>query len=113
MKLPLKSTGRTILPFLLFPAICLASKIPVQRIPTQAPARIRVRLAEAVPLAVLRGFDLRIFQTEHEDRRLAVQAERGTEWEFRCQEGRIRATEKGGPKTLDLAEPIFVESPSG
>ncbi|MCM2278676.1 MAG: SpoIID/LytB domain-containing protein [Oligoflexia bacterium] len=67
-------------------------------------ARIRVRIAEAIPMATLRGFDLRI-GTHTQDA--------ASEWEFRCQDDRIRALQVGGTRTLELASPVTIETPAG
>jgi stage II sporulation protein D len=73
------------------------------------PSRIRVRLAEALPSVKIRGFDLRIFSQN----KLAKTADRLSEWELRCQEGRIRAIEVGGAQSLDLKEPVSLHSLTG
>lgn len=78
------------------------------------PVRIRVRLAEAVAKAEVRGFDLSFFE---EQKRLLVRAtDQLSRWEFRCQEGRIRATPvtaQGHGETLELREPATVRTPAG
>jgi stage II sporulation protein D len=76
------------------------------------PSRIRVRLAEAIPKVEVRGYDLKIYEKAH--RSLASAPDRLSQWELRCQDGRIRAIPlSGGGKTLELQEPVSVQSPSG
>lgn len=101
-----------------FPALAWASLIP-----PSFPTRVRVRLAEASPRAVVRGFDLRFFESVDAggrgnpgaNRKLAATPDRASEWELRCQEGRIRAVPTAGTQggTLDLKEPVRIMSPAG
>jgi len=74
--------------------------------------KIRVRLAEAIPKVSVRGFDLNIFEA-HEGKTLAAHLDRVSEWEVRCQDGRVRLLASQGGKSLDLKEPVLLESPTG
>src|SRR5438046_996110 len=81
------------------------------------PQTIRVRIAEAPPVVKIRGFDLQIYEPAARpgSRRLAQFANRLSEWEIRCQKGRVRATLTGGahPRQLELGEPAIVSTPAG
>jgi stage II sporulation protein D len=96
-----------------FVSPALSSTIPI--VDSSQPIRVRVRLAEALPKASIRGFDLRIFDS----RSGTVAAnrkpldDRTAEWDFRCDQGRIRAIRRQGGRALDLKEPVTAESPSG
>jgi stage II sporulation protein D len=109
--------GRRILPPflalvpLLSPAGAWSAQVPAAR---EVAVRIRVRLAEAIPKVIVRGYDLRIHETEA--RALASAPDRASEWELRCQDGRIRAVPlRGGEgrEPLVLQEPVMIHSPTG
>jgi stage II sporulation protein D len=117
----------------LFPAF--AAKIPPERPADRQPGpvgllshpgRIRVRLANAEPRVLLHGYDLRFYEGVSSGKarhpalagsRQVASVDRRSEWELHCHAGRIRATERGGgrgpAKTLDLREPVTVETPAG
>ncbi|MCM2324658.1 MAG: SpoIID/LytB domain-containing protein, partial [Oligoflexia bacterium] len=67
-------------------------------------ARIRVRIAEAAPMASVRGFDLRL-ASSHVDG--------ASQWELRCQGDRVRAIQVGGAKTLELKSPVTIQTLAG
>ena len=77
---------------------------------------IRVRLAEAAPKVAIRGFDLRLYAGGGGE---PVRADRRSEWELRCQGGRVRAVRTDVPgatastDAIDLAEPVRIETPAG
>lgn len=74
--------------------------------------QIRVKLADALSQVQLRGFDLKL--SESQGREPLASLDKMSEWEFRCHEGRIRATSSRlDGKTLDLAEPVAVQTPAG
>lgn len=84
------------------------------------PQKIRVRLAEAIPMVALAGYDLRISElTGGRDRRLAGTPDRRSQWELRCHGDRVRAVPVAGAaydrgvKPLDLQSPAVVHSESG
>jgi stage II sporulation protein D len=112
----IRSAGPLTLSFALISLVASASPIPFQPV-----SRIRVRLTEGAPVAKIEGYDLRIYQKIRNTVRgpAAVQAERRSQWEFHCQEGRIRAKRVGGhagrigTETLDLQEPVVIRSPAG
>jgi stage II sporulation protein D len=67
-------------------------------------SRIRVRVVEAASTVMVRGYDLR----------LAERVVPGfSQWEVRCQDGRVRAKEAGGSRTFDLPEPAHIRTPAG
>jgi stage II sporulation protein D len=80
-------------------------------------SHIRVRLNEGASVVRVRGFDLQIYNAGG-SRGPVVAADRQSEWELHCEDGRIRAnqisgTESIGQKTLDLADPAVIRSPAG
>ena len=76
----------------------------------------RVRISEGASVVLVRGIDLRIYSAAGA-RKLASVSDRQSEWELRCEDGRIRArreTGEGvGQATLDLPEPVVIQSPAG
>jgi stage II sporulation protein D len=82
-------------------------------------SEIRVRVNEGASVVRVRGYDLRIYDqssgTSPGGRHLAVASDRESDWEFRCEDGRIRAQRLGGAgaSSFDLAEPAVIRSPSG
>ncbi|MGK5087763.1 SpoIID/LytB domain-containing protein [Bdellovibrionota bacterium FG-2] len=95
-------------------AFAFVERAPQIRLAPQAASslQIRVKLADALPHVQLRGFDLRLSEKQVTDASRFV--DKMSEWEFRCQEGRIRATSpRLEGKTLDLAEPVVVQTPAG
>ncbi len=81
-----------------------------------SPVRVRVRLNEADSRVRIRGFDLHIYDESREARdrkKLVTVMNRQTEWEFRCQDGRIRATRLDSVQSLDLKEPVSITTPTG
>jgi stage II sporulation protein D len=95
-------------------ATALAS-IP-KHVPQISQAPIRVRVAEGASVVNVGGYDLRLY-TNAGARRLASVADRQTSWELRCEDGRVRARRVSGggvgETTLDLAEPVVIQSPAG
>jgi len=84
------------------------------------PIEVRVRIAEGVPHVVVRGFDLRIYETEKWGLKLVTAVDKTSEWEFRCQEGRIRvmalhSSHKSQAIELpkELKEPVSIQTPVG
>ena len=79
--------------------------------------KIRVRIAEALAHVQVRGFDLRISESARAatTAKLARAMDRESDWDFRCQDGRIRGTRTSGNKaeTLDLLEPVAIQTPAG
>jgi hypothetical protein len=75
--------------------------------------RIRVRLAEAIPMVAVGGFDLRLpgAPTQLASTRAALDGK--TDWEFRCQDERIRAVRVRGGASFDLPSPARIVSPTG
>lgn len=118
------SNGRRILPayFSLAPLAmvvlgswpALGSLIPVSPLPEET--RIRVRLTEGTSVVQVRGFDLKIFQGSS-NRKPAFQASRESDWELRCQDGRVRAKRVSGDGVgeglVELPEPVILKSPAG
>jgi stage II sporulation protein D len=82
---------------------------PLKPAEIELPSRIRVRLAEAVPVVRVRGFDLKMASRNGKP----VSMDRLSEWEFHCQDGRIRAVEVEGGRSLELQEPVSIQSPAG
>lgn len=77
-------------------------------------AQIRVRLAEAIPVVAIRGYDLQIYQADKGvDRALAYSPAESSEWEFRCEDDRVRAISSRSGKTLDLHGPVTISTPAG
>ncbi len=74
-----------------------------------ATIQIRVRLAEAVSEARVHGYDLKIYSRNQ----IVAAPLREGEWEFHCEDGRIRATQANGSATLDLPEPVSLRTPAG
>lgn len=112
----MKNIGRKLIfqtilvaPFLFYFSLVEASLIPPQQ--SVGPARIRVRLAETVAKVGIRGYDLKIFQSKLHT--LASAPAEASEWEFRCQDGRIRAIPSQGGATLTLKGPVSISSPAG
>jgi SpoIID/LytB domain protein len=119
----MKPNWRRILLLLLTVPRAHAAHIPprVDVDPGAHPERIRVRVAEGLEQVLVRGMDLRIYQSSTVGRthnpalageKLALATDRRTEWELRCDAGRVRALARDG-RRLDLAEPATFESPTG
>lgn len=84
------------------------------------PNRIRVRLAEAAPKVQVRGYALSFLENGKARRMIAATASPGdapvntlSQWELRCQYGRVRAVPSEGGETLDLVEPVTIRSSNG
>ena len=112
------SIGRRILPFLIFSAFSPAQAALTHPSPLND-SQIRVRISEGTSVVNVRGFDLRIY-TAAGARKLASVSDRQSEWELRCEDGRIRAHRLSGgggdvigQSWLDLAEPVVIRSPVG
>ncbi len=114
--------GRRILPpfFLLLPFFLASASNAFSQTPShtrsepaplQEANRIRVRIAEAAPSVMVRGFDLRILSQA--DRKSTQHFNRMSEWEFRCQAGRVRALSASLGKSLDFKEPATVQTEAG
>jgi stage II sporulation protein D len=89
-----------------------ASLIPPQQ--STGAMRIRVRLAESVSKVSVRGLDMKFFQGPGRNLASASpQSSESSEWDFRCQDGRIRAIPSQGGVTLTLRGPVSVSSPAG
>src|SRR5260370_1052457 len=107
--------GRRILPVLIFLTIPVYASI-IRQSHGLIESTIRVRISEGSSVVLVRGIDLRIYSADGA-RKLASVSDRHSEWELRCQDGRIRARraegEGVGQSTLDLAEPVVIQSPAG
>ncbi len=75
----------------------------------QPAAKIRVRIAEAVPTVLVRGYDLG-FDSGSPN---AKHVPGFSQWELRCQDGRVRAREVGGARAMELGEPALVGTQAG
>lgn len=82
--------------------------------------RVRVRLAEDLPVVALRGYDLKFYelggaeaQGRVADRRLALAPDRSSRWEIRCEGGMIHAYSSRDRKVLELRSPVAVSTPAG
>lgn len=109
--------GRRILPaFLLLavPVYASISRPPV--LSKLIDNTIRVRISEGTSVVRVRGLDLRI-SSGAGARKLASVSDRQSEWELRCEDGRVRARraegEGVGQSSLDLPEPVIIQSPAG
>ena len=107
--------GRRILSVLIFLTIPVHASI-IRPSLNLTDSTIRVRISEGSSVVLVRGIDLRIYSAAGA-RKLASVSDRHSEWELRCQDGRIRAHrdsgEGVGESTLDLAEPVVIQSPAG
>lgn len=77
--------------------------------------KIRVRVVEAAPKVMVRGFDLKIYQGLT-DRKLASSPDRVSEWELRCGKGRVRAEARKperGIHPIELKAPLTFEAQAG
>lgn len=77
---------------------------------------IRVRIGEAVPKVIVRGYDLRVYQTQSWGYELVSQIDKTSEWELRCQDGKIRAMalhRLDSKPIFDLKEPVSIQTPVG
>lgn len=97
-------------------------------VPAHPPIGIRVRIAETIPRVLIRGFDVRIYETQRGGQNFVVSADRSSEWEFTCYQS-DKASDKSGGKTgmvrarrihspdkisiLELHEPVSIHSPVG
>jgi stage II sporulation protein D len=99
----------SVLPLLVCFSSANAALIPPQQ--STGAMRIRVRLAESASKVSVRGLDLKIFQGP--GRILASSPTDSSEWDFRCQDGRIRAIRTRGGASLTLKGPVSVSSPAG
>src|SRR6185437_1298349 len=79
------------------------ASIPKFKVPLVG-STIRVRISEGSSIVAVRGYDLRIGG----ERKLAAVSDRQSEWELRCEDGRIRARRDSGngvgDSSLDLPE---------
>jgi stage II sporulation protein D len=88
-------------------------------IPFQQNSRIRVRLSEGTASAKIRGLDLRFYQNVPGRGPALIDANNQSEWDLRCEGGRIRAKRmdtlagKIGFQSVDLPEPVTIRSPAG
>ena len=77
---------------------------------------IRVRIAETVPLVVLKGFDLRIYETQGSQQKLKAARDQTSEWGFRCDHGKIFARPLHSnihSAVIELAGPVSIQTPVG
>lgn len=84
--------------------------------PEALPTEIRVRITEGVSHVDIRGYDLKIYQTKKGISEPVAQIDKTSEWQFRCQEGKIRARQLHTSKmarVFDLQEPVTIKSPVG
>lgn len=79
--------------------------------------RLRVRITDSTPSVKVRGFDLAIHDNDREGSRAqrgpAVVSDRAAQWDFHCQYGRVRAHRDGARETLELREPVSIDTPAG
>lgn len=102
--------------------------IPVPNSESQIqPASIRVRLEENATRVQIRGFDLRLSETQRSAQgqtgwAVKLKAQRMTEWLFTCRGARIHAIRKADPKergrevetgSAVLQNPALIRSPAG
>jgi stage II sporulation protein D len=79
---------------------------------TSLSEKIRVRINDSTPKAVIRGFDLQVD---------ALSANRRSEWEFQCQKNRVQArilsgkiaNQKGTDFVFEAKKPVMVQTPVG
>lgn len=95
-----------------------ASIIPPQY--SDSAVRVRVRLAEALPVVALRGYDLRFYelsggadQGRVPDRRLALAPDQSSRWEIRCEGETIHAYSERDRRLLTMRSPVAVSTPAG
>lgn len=95
-----------------------ASIIPPQY--SDSAVRVRVRLAEALPVVALRGYDLRFYELGERadqgrvpDRRLALAPDMSSRWEIRCEGATIHAYSGTDRKVLQMRSPVAVSTPAG
>lgn len=103
--------------------VLAGSPVLADLVPGHNPIGVRVRIAEAVPHVLVRGFDLRVYDTQKWGQNLVASADKTSEWEFRCQASlndpskkTIRAVQLSPPgkrTVLELREPVSVHSPVG
>ncbi len=77
---------------------------------------IRVRMPEPVNYLQVRGFDLRIYQEKKGEPKLMISRDRKSEWNFKCQNGKIQvraSRSDSNEKTFEWGDPIRIESPTG
>ena len=86
-----------------------------QTLPLLSPMTIRVRIAQGIAQGTVRGFDLRIFETQKSGLKLAASSDKTSEWEFRCKAGQIRLRSLNGPQKnhFALKEPVSIQTPAG
>lgn len=71
--------------------------------------RIRVRLTEGVPVVSVRGMDLKAHPSQGASQLLA-----SGQWEFQCQNHRIRAVQQGvSGSAFDFLSPLSITTPAG
>jgi stage II sporulation protein D len=93
-----------------------AALIPVHPGSITQTTKIRVRLTEGASVALIRGTDLRFYQSTGP---ALISADSQSEWELRCQSGRVRAVRTGsrwghvGIQSVDLQEPVTIKSSAG
>lgn len=81
-----------------------------------SPKRIRVRLTDKAPKITVRGYDLKIYHTGKKTapkRWLAATGDKSTEWELRCGGGKIWGASLTSGKSVNLIEPVTIETPAG
>lgn len=86
-------------------------------IPFLAEAKeVRIRIAEDVPKATIRGLDLQFFEGTKKDLKQVVTTHLKSEWAFRCQDGKIRGVRVDSKKKepiLEFQEPLAIKTPAG
>ena len=101
----------------LFSILCSqASIIPFHPGSISQNTKIRVRLTEGASVALIRGTDLRFYRSTGP---ALISADSQSQWEIRCQSGRVRAVRTGtraghvGIQSIDLREPVTIKSLAG
>ena len=77
---------------------------------------VRVRIAEEVPSAVIRGFDLRVYDLRRWGLNLLANADKSSEWEVQCTGSRVHVVarySKQNQKPLDFEGPVSFQTPVG
>lgn len=94
---------------LIFPTPGVAA--PQSMIPSSngESVRIRVRLTEGVPTVSVSGIDLKAHSSQGASQTLAT-----GQWEFQCQNHRIRAVQRGkSASAFDFFSPVSITTPAG
>jgi stage II sporulation protein D len=100
--------------FIISPSHAHATPSPQPAAPN--PIEIRVRIAEKTPRVLIRGFDLRILDTQRWGLQMAAAIDKTSEWEFYCNGTQIQAKalhSNRQPSVLNLKSPVSIQTPGG